>query len=101
MHNSLQVDSWIIHYDTDDNLVEAEGNSLDMISVQEVKYLGFVVSSDAKNVKNIKARRNKSSNTIRRVVSMISGLGTYSVESGSIYVKSLLRSSLLYAAETY
>ena len=32
---------------------------------------------------------------------MISGLGTYSVESGSIYFKSLLRSSLLYAAETY
>ena len=29
---------------------------------------------------------------------MISGLGTYSVESGLIYFKSLLRSSLLYAA---
>ena len=32
---------------------------------------------------------------------MISGLGTYLVESGLIYFKSLLRSSLLYAAETY
>ena len=32
---------------------------------------------------------------------MISGLGTYSVEYGSIYFKSLLRSSLLYGAETY
>ena len=32
---------------------------------------------------------------------MISGLGTYSLEAGIIYFKSLLRSSLLYAAETY
>ena len=32
---------------------------------------------------------------------MISGLGTYTLEAGIIYFKSLLRSSLLYAAETY
>ena len=68
---------------------------------KKLNILVLFFSSDAKNVKNILARRNKSSNTIRRIVSMISGLGTYSLESGSIYVKSLLRSSLLYAAETY
>ena len=72
-----------------------------MKAAKEIKYLGFVVSEDAKNVKNILARRNKSSNTIRNIINMISGLGTYSVESGIIYLKSLLRSSLLYASETY
>ena len=56
-----------------------------MKNVNDVKYLGFVVSNDAKNVKNILDRRNKSSNTIRNIISMISGLGTYSVESGLIY----------------
>ena len=99
--NSLKVDTWIIHYDNNDKLVETEGKSMDMMAVKEVKYLGVVVSSDAKNVKNIIARKNKSSNTIRNIINMISGLGTFSVESSSIYFKSLLRSRLLYAAETY
>ena len=95
MTNSLQVDSWDISYDIDDNLIETEGKKIDMLEKNEIKYLGFVISGDAKNVKNITARRNKN------IENMIFGLGTYTVESGTIYFKSLLRSSLLYAAETY
>ena len=99
--NSLKVDNWKIEYDKDENLVETEDKNFPMKAEKEIKYLGFVVSEDAKNVKNILGRRNKSSNTIRNIKSMISGLGTYSLEAGIIYFKSLLRSSLLYAAETY
>ena len=55
-----------------------------MKAAKEIKYLGFVVLEDAKNVKNILARRKKSSSTIRNIISMISGLGTYTVESGII-----------------
>ena len=98
---SLEVDSWDIKYDEDDNIFETEGKKTPMLEKQEVKYLGFVISGNARNVKNITARRNKSSNTLRNIKSMICGLGTYTVESGIIYFKSLLRSSLLYAAETY
>ena len=98
---SLHVDSWDINYDEDDNIIETEGIKTPMIEKEEVKYLGFVISGNARNVKNITARRNKSSNTLRNIKSMIQGLGTYTVESGIIYFKSLLRSSLLYAAETY
>jgi hypothetical protein len=72
-----------------------------MLENNEVKYFGFVISGDAKNVKNITDRRNKASSTLRNIKNMILGLGTYTVESGNIYFKSLLRSSLLYAAETY
>ena len=76
MPDSLQVDTWNITYHHDDTIIETEGKMYDMMAVNEVKYIGFVVSSDAKNVKNIIARRNKSSNTIRNIISMISGLGT-------------------------
>ena len=72
-----------------------------MVEKEEVKYLGFVISGNARNVKNITARRNRSLNTLRNIKRMIEGLETYTVESGLIYFKSLLRSSLLYAAETY
>ena len=32
---------------------------------------------------------------------MVEGLGSYTIESGLIYMESILRSSILYAAETY
>ena len=72
-----------------------------MKEVTELKYLGFVVSSDASNVANILDKKNKSFSTIRSINNMIKGLKTYTIQNGLIYMNSLLRSSILYTGETY
>ena len=72
-----------------------------MEEVSELKYLGFIISENASNVSNISSKKNKSIGTIRNIMNMIQGLGTYSIQNGLIYFHSLLRSSLLYAGETY
>ena len=98
---TLEVDSWDVKFDKEDKLLETEGGKTTMEEVTEIKYLGFVVSSDASNVANISDKRNKSFSTIRSITNMIKGLKTYTVQNGLIYLNSLLRSSILYGGETY
>ena len=50
---------------------------------------------------NILDKKTKSNNIVESIRSMIDGLETYTVQCGLIYMNSLLRSSILYAAETY
>ena len=88
-------------YDKEENLVETEGDKIKMEEVTELKYLGFVISESASNVANITSKTNKSMGTIRNIMNTIQGLGTYTIQNGLIYFHSLLRSSLLYAGETY
>ena len=49
---------------------------------------------------NISEKKNKSSSTRRNSMTMIQGLGTYTIENGLIYLNSLIRASILYASET-
>ena len=72
-----------------------------MMKVGKLKYLGFVISEDASNVPNISEKKNKSIGIIRSIINMIKGLGVYAIKNGIIYLNSLLRGSILYAAETY
>ena len=99
--NNLEVDSWEVKYDEQDNLVETEGKKLEMQEEYEIKYLGFVISGNASNVPNILDKKKKSLGTIRSITNMIKGLETFTVKNGLIYLNSLLRSSILYAGETY
>ena len=41
------MDTCDIKYDYEDNLIESEGAKRTMEEVTELKYLGFVISSDA------------------------------------------------------
>ena len=50
---------------------------------------------------NIKSKKNKSHSTINNIINMLEGLQTYTFESGIVYLESILRSSILYGAETY
>ena len=43
----LEVDSWMITYDDQDNLIETEGEKVEMQEETEIKYLGFVISGNA------------------------------------------------------
>ena len=96
-----KVDTWKQSYDSDDNLIEEEGGKKQMIEVEELKYLGFVVASSASNVPNILDRQKKLISTPNNILKMTRGLGSYTLESGLIYFNSLRRASLLYACETY
>jgi hypothetical protein len=67
--------------------------------VQEILYLGAVISCDGKNSKNIVHKQNRALGTQKQIMSMVKGLGKYTIECGFIYLNSLLRGSILYAAE--
>ena len=60
-----------------------------------------MINSSATNVPNILDKKRKSVNTIRNIMKMVTGLGNQTFEGGLIYCNSLLRGSLLNAAETY
>ena len=72
-----------------------------MDEVSELKYLGFIISENASNVANISSKKNKSMGNIRNIMNMIQGLRSYTIQNGLIYFHSLLRSSIIYAGETY
>ena len=57
--NKLEVDSWEIKYDDQDNLVETEGKQVEMKEDTELKYLGFVICGNGSNVPNISEKRIK------------------------------------------
>ena len=101
LKHTLEVDTWNISYDDSDILVETEGIKKNMIEVSEIKYLGFVIAENASYVPNILDKKKKSNGTIRSITTMIKGLETYTIQNGLVYLNSLLRSSILYAAETY
>ena len=57
---TLEVDTWKKKtYDSNDNLTEEEGEKKPITEVMELKYLGLVISSFAKNVPNILDRKRR------------------------------------------
>ena len=71
--NKLEVDSWEIKYDDQDNIIETEGEKVEMKEEAEIKYLGFVICGNASNVPNILEKKNKAIGTIRSITNMIKG----------------------------
>ena len=69
----------------------------EMESKNEEKYLGDVISSDGKNIKNIKTRITKGKGIVSRILSIMEGIpfGKYYYEVGIILRNSLLVSSML------
>ena len=106
VNSQLMVDSWETKYEqTGDNvnLVETFTGLVNIEKTNEQKYLGFVISNLGNNLANIKQVRNKSIGTIRKLLNRLNGsnLGKYYFESAYILMNSMLRSSILYASETY
>ena len=65
----------------------------------QTKYLGCILSNDGSNYHNVKMKVSKGIGTRNIIKTLIKELGKYTIESGIIYFKSLLRGSILYAAE--
>ena len=52
-----------------------------MEEVTQLKYLGFIISDDASNVANILDKKNKSIGTIKNIMNIIQGLGTFTIQN--------------------
>ena len=100
-HNpNLEVDTWNITHNKEGNINESFGGKTQMEEVQDMLYLGVVISCDGNNSKNINHKQNRALGTQKQIMSMVKGLGSYTAECGFIYLNSILRGSILYATET-
>jgi hypothetical protein len=106
--SDLYVDKWTVeHRDNfvtgDTDLVETYSGQVKMSNSDEQKYLGFILSSSGDNMANIRMLKNKSIGTIRKIFTKLNKLSlqNYYFEVGMIFMNVMLRSSILYASETY
>lgn len=105
--NTLKVDSWSVEYkDTTDGsykLIEKHAGLQNMDEVEEIKYLGFTLSNSGKNTANINAMKVKAIWLKRVLFNKLDSLnlGKYYFECAVIFFNVMLRSSILYASETY
>ena len=97
--SKLKVDIWKQSHDENNTFIEAFDYEHDLKDTNHTKYLGCILSKDESYSQNIKMKVNKDFGTRKVIQTLIKGLGKYTVESGIIYFKSLLRGSILYAAE--
>ena len=99
MKIDLLIDHWSEIPDKNDQFIETFEGKTKMSEVSEQKYLGFVISSDGSNINNIEAKKKRAIGITKRIQYLVKDLGKYTIECGIIYLNSLLRSSILYAAE--
>ena len=102
------VDSWTVRYEDniqtgDMDLVETFNGQVVMENTTSQKYLGFVLSSTGDNMVNIRSMKIKSIGIIRQIFNRLESLHLqkYYFECAVIFMNCMLRSSILYAAETY
>ena len=81
------------HYDGETHMEEKDSE----------KYLGDIISSNAKNVKNIASRKNKSIGICRKIMTSLNDLwlGKFHFEAAILLRNSLLISSLLSNSEAW
>ena len=102
------VNKWkVTHVDNpntgESDLVETYEGLVSIGQTTKQKYLGFIISSKGNNMDNINQMKNKSIGIIRKIFNRLDGLNLqkYYFESGMIFLNVMLRSSILYACETY
>ena len=107
INTKLFVDKWEVKHDEADTgeemLVETYIGKVPIEETEEQRYLGFVLSSTGNNMANINSMKKKSNGIIRKIFSKLENLKLqkYYVECAIIFMKVMLRSSILYACETY
>ena len=106
--NELLVDVWIVDYAEnketgETEIVETFNGQVPMSKTGEQKYLGFVLSNKGDNMANIREMKNKSIGIIRKIFNKLNclSLQKYYFECAMIFLNSMLRGSILYAADMY
>ena len=108
LHSDLVVDTWNVEYEDNLNtgeydLVECYQGQVQMEQTDKQKYLGFVISNSGDNMVNIRSMKNKSIGIIKQIFKRLESLNLrrYYFECGMVFMNTMLRSSILYASETY
>ena len=108
INSLLLLDKWkTTHEDNkfsgESELVETYEGLIAIDETTKQKYLGFIISSKGNNMENIREMKNKSIWIIRKTFKKLNGLHLqkYYFESAMIFLNVMLRSSILYASETY
>ena len=108
LNNELVVGTWrVTHEDNpetgEEDLVEVYDGQVAIQKTEVQKYLGFYLSSLGNNMVNINQIKTKSKGIIRRIFSKLNSLNLqkYYIECALIFLRVMLRSSILYACETY
>ena len=96
----LFIDYWKETHNNQGHIEDIFKGKIKMTNVSEQKYLGFVLSKNGSNLNNIISKQNRAIGIKKDIEYLIKGLGKYTLEGGMIYLSSLLRSSILFAAET-
>ena len=97
---ALFVDSWTLDHKENGDIQEYLIGKVRMEEKESLLYLGYVLSQKSGNMPNINHKKNKSIGTQKLIPRLIEPLGIYRFESAIIYIKSLLRSTILYGTET-
>lgn len=97
--SELKVEFWKQKHDEKNIFHESFDYEHNFKDTVQTKYLGCILSNDGSNHHNVKMKVNKAIGTRNIIKTLIKDLGKYTIESGIIYFKSLLRGSILYAAE--
>ena len=100
VETDLYIDHWSETHSKNGHLIDEFKGKIKMKNVHEQKYLGFVLSENGSNLNNIKSKQNRAFGIKKDIEYRIKGLGKYTLEGAMIYINSLLRSSVLFAAET-
>ena len=97
--NHLHIDNWSEKHNKNNHLTESFEGNVPMKNVADQKYLGLTPSEIGCNVKSIIEKRKQANGIIREIQFLIKGLGKFTFEGAMIYLNSLLRSSILFAAK--
>ena len=107
-NSQLTVDTWSMKHEKNSStgeleLVESYAGKTKLDRTEKHKYLGFLLSSKGDNMVNITQLKNRSIGTIGKIFRKLESLRLrkYYFECGVIFLNVMLRSSLLYACETY
>ena len=104
----MKIDNWkeleVVNEETGEEEIEDFLNEeMEMEKTTDKKYLGYIISVDGRNIKNIKARVAKATGIVIRIRSILEGIpfGQYFFEVALILRNSLLISSLLFNSESW
>ena len=107
LNSKLSVDKWTVEHETlatgETKLVETYSGLTEIEKCEQQKYLGFILSNKGDNMTNIQAIKNKSIGVTKKIFNKLNSLKlqNYYFECSLIFLNVMLRSSILYASETY
>ena len=85
----MTVDSWKQSYNEDGEIVDTYSGEEEIMETHTHKYLGFVLSNNARNAPNIEDIKGKAISTIRNAMKMVAGLQSDTFQCGMAYLHSL------------